>query len=102
MLQAPPASDGALGRFLEWCVSALGGALVALVAFRTRLALMDKRLDSQETARAELKLSIESHLSLIDRRQLATLQVLADVAHKIGVEGRFSDLVMKFLADDQG
>ncbi len=85
----PPVDPGVFLRFGEWTMSAVGGALVALVAFRTRLALMDKRHDTQ-TARLER----------IERRQMVTLEILADVAKKLGLDSRFSDGVVKFLNEE--
>jgi hypothetical protein len=97
-MATPPIDDGSsLARFFEWVGSAVGGAFVALVAFRTRLALNDKRMDGHDARVLEL----QRRFDLIDRRQIVTLEILADIANKLGIDGRFSDLVMKFLADDR-
>lgn len=44
MAVVDPISDSIPLRLLEWFLSALGGALVTLVAFRTKLALNDREL----------------------------------------------------------
>lgn len=54
----PPESATELGwlRPLEWLMSAAGGALVALVAFRTKIHLMDREIRSNKaTADKEIQ-----------------------------------------------
>lgn len=97
----PAADDGIMAKIIELCVSATAGALVTLVAFRTRLALMDKRMDGSETKADERHEAITRRLDTIDRRQIVTLQIMADVASKLQIDGRFTDMLVKFLAEER-
>ena len=82
-----------LTSFGQWALSAIGGALVVLVAFRTRLALMDRK-------HIELEQKVMDRLEQIDRRQSMLLEIVADVARKVGADARFSDAVVRFLAEE--
>ncbi len=106
--------------WLQWIASAVGGAFVALVAFRTRIYSVERtarenreRIESgkQALVDAEKRLEerfdeaerrLEEGLKEIGRRQAMTLQIVADIANKVGVEKRFSDVLVRFLADDRG
>ena len=106
-------SDGATLRVLEWVASAVGGALtgamVAVVTFRTKLALLEQRLDDIERQKgkdheriqadlARRDMAVDERLDTIDKRQLITLRILADMARKLGVESRiFDDAVVRFI-----
>lgn len=74
-------------------VSAAAGAAVTLVAFRTRLALGDQRVAAMEE-------EFRTRLDQISRRQMLTLQIVADIARKEGVDGRFSDAIVRFLSEE--
>lgn len=106
-------------RVLEWIASAVGGALtgamVAVVTFRTKLALLEQRLSDVERDRGRDRQHLETELSrrdtvvderldTIDKRQLITLRILADMARKLGVESRiFDDAVVRFInAENEG
>ena len=110
----PP--EGTLVRLLEWVASAIGGALVALVAFRTKLALQDGAIqqlktDAIEAERRfadkldELRRDTEARhnenareLRLLRRQQLITLKMIADIARQTGADKRFDDAIVQFLA----
>jgi hypothetical protein len=59
--QPTPTGDSALLRILEWIASAAGGALVTFVGFRTKLAMMDGRMDRQDEKIEEQVKSISDH-----------------------------------------
>lgn len=110
MMQSINGESSFLVRAAEWLLSAIGGALVTVVAFRTKIALMDKRFDDQDrtiTLAAEersrmikqLDEEIEKRLTAIERKQSLILDVLVDIARKVGVDARFSDTVIRFLRD---
>lgn len=114
MYSAPdPAGDSLIFRFVQWAGAAMGGALVTLVAFRTRLALMDRRIDDRKAEIdreiADRKAEIEAlerrnseHLERMDRRSIEQLRMTADIARKVGVDNRFTDAVLRMLADETG
>jgi hypothetical protein len=81
--------------------SALGGSLVTLVAFRTKLALMDRRIEARKAETATLRTELTARLHGIERRQIVTLQILADLARKEGVDARWSDALIRFITADQ-
>lgn len=85
---------------LKYFTSAVGGALVTFVAFRTKLALMDRRIESRKTEIANLDATLTRKLSSIERKQTLLLEIMANVANKVGVDKRFSDIIIQFLADD--
>lgn len=120
--QTPPSE--LFDRLAQWILSAVAGALVVLVTFRTRLALIDRELElrkaeilahkgvteaiirdaRQDSARVSLELEnrIMERLNAIDRRLSFTLEMVADIARKSGADQRFSDRILKFLADETG
>lgn len=61
LTQPTPTGDSALIRILEWIASAAGGALVTFVGFRTKLAMMDGRMDRQDEKINEQIKAIEDH-----------------------------------------
>lgn len=98
-------------RWWQWLVSAAGGALITLVAFRTNIALMNKRIDDRkkEIEEAERRAiqrieHLEEHLDLrlknIDRKQTVMLQMLVDIARKSGVDNRITDALVTLLSED--
>lgn len=91
----------AFDAFLELIVGSAGGFIAALVTFRTRLALADYREKTRTRERNVERAELERRLDDLDRRQLIQLQLLADVAKKLGLENRFSDTLVRFLAEDQ-
>ena len=106
----------------QWMLSAVGGALVVLVTFRTRLALIDKEIElrkaenekhERETNRRLIDLRNETtqilveaenrlatRLGSIDRRQTFMLEIMADFARQSGTDKRLGDRVLTFLADE--
>lgn len=108
-----PAGDSLFLRLLQVMGAAMGGALVTLVAFRTRLALMDRRIDDRKaeidreiadrkTENEALERRISDHMEKMDRRSIEQLRMTADIARKVGVDNRFTDAVLRMLADENG
>lgn len=84
---------------------ALGGVTTTVFTFKTRLALMEQRAETERVeavrSRTEQTQRIDrilSRFASLDRRQLVMLQILSDVAQKVGADGRLSDLMVKFLS----
>lgn len=109
----PAGGDSLFLRLLQWGAAAMGGALVTIVAFRTRLALMDRRIDDRKAEiereiadrKAEneaLERRIVEHNEKMDRRSIEQLRMTADIARKVGVDNRFTDAVLRMLADETG
>lgn len=97
-------------RWWQWLVSAAGGALLTLVAFRTNMALMNRRIDDRkkEIEAAEkraveriehLEEHLEARLKAIDRKQTVMLQMLVDIARKAGVDNRITDALVTLLSN---
>jgi len=103
-------------------LSALTGSAITFVGFRTKLALMDRRIETRKSEittlrqdlskhmlereqavderMAALERAVDTRLSRIERKQTLMLQIAADIAKKIGVESRFSDVIVRFLAEE--
>lgn len=105
--------SGVVSRLLELALSAGAGAVVTLVAFRTRFALLENAIAQRTKAEtdaavlrakelAEIEARLDARLDAFDRRQMMTLQILADVAKKVGVDQRFSDTLVRFLSEEAG
>lgn len=104
-------SEAEVFKWWQWLVSAAGGALVTLVAFRTNIALMNRRIDDRkkEIADMEAKFSrrmeeveeaINIRLGAIERKQSLQLQIIADIARKVGADSRFSDVIVQYLSEE--
>lgn len=105
-------------QILEYAGGYVLGALTTIVAFRTRLSKIDGRLAAHDKRfsdmendhtveltrlRAEIKGRHEEnrkHQALMDRRQMFTLRLVADVARKLEVDKRVDDVVIEFLTAD--
>jgi hypothetical protein len=94
-----------LQNFIAVVAGALGGVTTAVLTFKTRLALIEQKAENERAdavrVRAEQTLRIDrilSRFASLDRRQLVMLQILSDVAQKVGADGRLSDLMVKFLS----
>lgn len=118
----PSVESSPFTRFLEWGLSAIGGAALTLVAFRTKIALIDREIKQWNTSKkawqaarqreiddikaahvedlAKLERQLADRLKLIERRGWASLRITADIANKVGVDGRFSDQLMRMLAQE--
>jgi hypothetical protein len=112
------AADEPTWRPLEWLISATAGALVSLVAFRTRLALMQGELNDRKNEIAEVRASsaalvktlekklddraelLDKRFGQIDRREIEMMRLLADIARAVGADRRFTDSVLRMLADE--
>lgn len=93
-------SGDTLANAMAMAYGAIGGALTAIVALRTRLAMMQRDIDDNRKSLRMLTGRIDDRLGKMDRRQIISLQIMADVARKVGADGRFSDQLVKFLASD--
>lgn len=102
-MQTPPptvAPAATISAFVQTIVSAIGGALVTVVAFRTKIALMDRRIESRKSEIFALEEKLTTRLEAINRRQALMLDIVADIARKVGADARFSDAVVRFLAEE--
>lgn len=110
----PAASNSeALWRILQWVVTAAAGALLTLVAFRTRFVVIEGQLTQRKAdldrEAAERKKEFErmeaellARVAAVDRRSLVILQIVADIAKKVGVDQRMSDTLLKFMSEELG
>jgi hypothetical protein len=109
----PSANADAIWRLLQWVLTAAAGALLTLVAFRTRFVVIEKGLVDRKAEldreAAERKAEFErmetellARVSAVDRRSLVILQIVADIAKKVGVDQRMSDTLLKFMSDELG
>lgn len=107
----PETPTGSLPGWVQWIITAAGGALITLVAFRTRFVVLEGRVGDAEKRMEERRVAhdadmkavqdqIDKRLGTIERRQMMTLQVIADIAKKVGVDGRMGDTLMHFLAEE--
>lgn len=80
------------------------GWLIAIVTFRTRIALIEKTvtdLQTQATKFANAIEKVERAFNSIERRQLVQLQLSAQIAHKLGINNRLpEDMLVKLLGED--
>ncbi len=110
-------------RPLEWAVSMVGGAGAAFVFFRTKVGVIetkleklieaDKRREREEQRAAaerrsdervqELRVrnAIASAVMPLERRQMMTLEILADLAEAAGLDKRLGDGLLKMLARER-
>lgn len=90
--------------WVQWVLSAGAGALVTIVLYRTKLALMDRRIESRkaeiQALRAEMTSTVIQRMDTMRRQQIVMLEILSDIARKVGVDSRFSDAVVRFLAEE--
>lgn len=108
-MAAAPATpdDGLAWHLLETIGGAIFGAVVAMVAFRTRLSKMDGRMNNQDGRMSLIETSIQEHAEdttarwrASERRQLFMLEVLSDIANKVGANERMSDLTIRLLSQE--
>lgn len=113
MLQSFSSPEGWVARFSESVASAVFGALVVLVTFRTRLALMDREIGDLKHALKELREENQKRheenqdlwtraMDDLNRRQNMVLEIVAGIARKVGVDARFSDTLLRFLSEENG
>lgn len=111
-----------LGGLTQTVTGAIVGALVVLVTFRTRLALMDSSIKLREAETRALERMMEkesrdmrsevqtiitesenrimSRIGAFDRRQRFMLEVIADFARAAGTDKRLGDKVLQFLSNE--
>lgn len=90
----------ALENLLAMGYGALGGALVTIVALRTRLAMMNRDISDNKRATEKLERDIDRRLETMDRRSIFLVQLMADIARKVGADGRFSDQMIRMLSEE--
>ncbi len=98
-MQAGPArpDDGFLLHVIEAVGGAIFGAVVTIVTFRTRLSKMDGRMTLMEQTIADNAREEAAHRKQSERRQLFMLEVLSDIANKVGANERMGDLTIRLL-----
>lgn len=127
--------DNSFIRIAEWFVSAgaglIGGVLIALVAYRTKLSDMARDTADAKREAAEAKAdalakseeakavarqlvsalegvldkraeNLESRLDLIERRGFETLRITVDIAKHLGLDNRINDTMLRMLGDTNG
>lgn len=95
------ATDG----FTQWTLGvllgAIGGSVGTFVTQRTRLAMMQRDIDDVGKDRQRDRDHFDERVDMMDRRQMVMLRLVADVARKVGVDGRqFDDALVRMLTDD--
>ncbi len=127
--QTTPGVDPFLQRIIEMVFAAGGGALVTLVAFRTKIAMMNRDItDARAEARDAKSLAtdlastvqrlldsrmetltedlhrqfdpINQRLVMLDRRMYEMLLIVVDFARATGNDKRLSNGLMRMLADE--
>lgn len=104
-------APGQMLSILQWIVSAAAGAMLTLVAFRTRFVVIEMKLDqrkqsiddeakARQEAFARVEADVMDKLAAIDRRSMMTLRITADIAKKVGIDQRISDTLVRFLTDE--
>jgi hypothetical protein len=95
--------DVFLRELASFVAGGVGGAVVVIVALRTRLALMDVRSNRHDEQIEALEVNVERRFGLLEKRGMLQLQLIAGIARKVGVDARFDDLVVRLLAgEDNG
>ncbi len=120
MTPSPPVApdDGLIRPLLETAGGFLLGAVTAFVGFRTRFSQVEGRLASHDQQfvdmandhtveltrfRADIERRHQENVereARMERRQMFTLKLIADVARKLGVDNRVDDVVIEFLTAD--
>lgn len=101
----------AVWRLLQWVITAAAGALLTLVAFRTRFVVienqliqrkadLDREAVERKTQYERMEAELLARVAAVDRRSLVILQVVADIAKKVGVDQRMSDTLLKFMSEE--
>lgn len=122
MLQQEIDVSRILGGLTQTVTGAIVGALVVLVTFRTRMALMDSAIKLREAEIKALEGSMEkesrdmrsdvqriitesenrimARIGAFDRRQRFMLEIVADFARATGTDKRLGDKVLSFLSQE--
>ncbi len=118
-----PTGEATWLRPLEWALSIIGGAGAAFVFFRTRVGVIETKLEALITAEekriesekavaielqsdkrlAELRMNnaVRAAVAPLARRQMATLEILVDIARANGADKRVGDGLLQMLADER-
>lgn len=113
MAAEPIPSSDAIWRILQWVVTAAAGALLTLVAFRTRFVViegqlsqrkadLDREAEERKKEFERMEAELLARVAAVDRRSLVILQIVADIAKKVGVDQRMSDTLLKFMSEELG
>lgn len=70
----------------------VAGFAAGIGAFKTRLALSEQAAVTQRR-------NDEERFERIERRQMITLEILADIARATGADKRLGDALMQFIAE---
>jgi hypothetical protein len=111
--------DGLIRPLLETAGGFVLGAMTAFVGFRLRFNKIESRLDGHDGRFTDMANDHTAELlrlrndintrheenrkrqDLMDRRQMFTLRLVADVARKLEVDKRVDDVVIEFLTSDK-
>ncbi len=94
------AADELLRSLIGIAIGAVGGSVGTIVALRTWRYQVDRDMADLKGKHDALEAQIGSRLELLDRRQILQLRIIADIARKVGVAGRFDDLIVQLLATE--
>lgn len=82
-------------------LGAVGGAFGTLIALRTKLASMQRDIGDETEARKNLETQLCDRMDTMKQQQTTMLRIVADIARKVGVDGRqFDDALIRMLAGD--
>lgn len=100
--------DGLSDKLITLALGGIGGAFGAFVALKIKLN--DMKRDNEDTkrdigderaARERLESDLVGRMESVARKQTQTLRVVANIARKVGVDGReFDDALIRMLADE--
>lgn len=85
---------------LSAALGMVGGAFGAMVWTRTQFTILSNRQNDTDERLRDLQEVFNRRAEQMERRQVLQLQILADIARKIGADGRFSDALVRYLAED--
>lgn len=86
---------------LSAALGMVGGAFAAMVWTRTQFQLLSSRLTKQDERLTSMQEGFNRKVESMERRQVLQLQISADIARKVGADGRFTDALVRYLADEQ-
>lgn len=85
---------------LSAALGMVGGAFAAMVWTRTQFSVLTSRQNKTDDNLRQMQESFGRRAEAMERRQVLQLQISADIARKIGADGRFSDALVRYLAED--
>lgn len=96
-------NDDLTAGLIRNALSAIGGAVIAFVGFRTQIALLKRKTHTEseirktEISRLEERFDIRLHT--IERNQQVQLEILVDIAQAAGLDKRVTDGLLRMLAE---